>query len=282
MRRIVLVVFALAACREPAPAKLYDRPEKTAQSYKIPEPPLPPTPSADSALPIPARNQGPGAPKAGWCGETAIQEALLHLGVYAPQRLVNAAGHPTHPDLYSPDIPVALTELGVRFTPYVAKKAGFDPYADFLRSAIDEGDPVIAGVKILPTEHPEWGLDHFVLVVGHGEKGFLVNTTWGRREWIAKGATEGLAFGSANYALRMRGMHLPSGATPARAALLEELVDTVKLHVACTHTVPGVAYRMERRAQRTSPAIWSEDVTEKDLEVDADAISRFQCIAITR
>ena len=35
------------------------------------------------ALAIPARKQHEDAPPSGWCGETAIQEGLLHLGVWA-------------------------------------------------------------------------------------------------------------------------------------------------------------------------------------------------------
>src|SRR5215210_6311635 len=68
----------------------------------------PATEETDRLLPIPARAQAPESPPSGWCGETAIQEGLLHLGVWAPQALINQAGHPSHPDLYSPDMPVAL------------------------------------------------------------------------------------------------------------------------------------------------------------------------------
>jgi TRAP-type C4-dicarboxylate transport system substrate-binding protein len=37
------------------------------------------------------------SPKSGWCGETAIQEGLLHLGMWAPQRLINKAGKGVEP-----------------------------------------------------------------------------------------------------------------------------------------------------------------------------------------
>src|SRR5262249_50666376 len=126
---------------------------------------------ATHVLPIPARNQAKGAPPSGWCGETAIQEGLLHLGVWAPQAFIHHAGKSAHPDLYSKDLPVALAELGVRYSFYAPKKAGYDAFASWARDAIDEGDPIIGGVKILPTEHPDWGLDHFVTIVGYGTKG---------------------------------------------------------------------------------------------------------------
>ena len=39
-------------------------------------------------------------------------------------------------------------------------------------------------MKIYPTAHPEWGLDHFVLAVGLDARGLTVNTTWG--SWLGK------------------------------------------------------------------------------------------------
>jgi len=151
--------------------------------------------------------------------------------MWAPQRAVNAAGHPAHPDLYSNDIPVALTNLGVRYTTYSAPARGFVPFARWIRESIDQGDPVVAGVKILPTEHPDWGLDHFVLVVGYGERGLLVNTTWGRREWVGDTTSPGLSFKDAFYANRLRGWSASAGA--ARITRADESGATVTLRVAC-------------------------------------------------
>lgn len=250
--------------------------------------PAPPDPAAEAArlLPIPARSHVPEAPPEGWCGETAIQESLLHFGVWAPQRLINKAGKPVHPDLYSPDIPVALSELGIRYTFYQGGK-GFDAYAQWVRAAIDAGDPVLAGVKILPTQHPEWGLDHFVLVVGHGPKGLLVNTTWGHRRWVADTTSPGLSFKNAFYGIRLTGLGLPGNPRLARLALLEEGASSVKLRVSCSGLEKGASYRLERRSTRgeASPA-WSEVFVagaapfEKELAVDADRPARFQCVAL--
>lgn len=183
-------------------------------------------------LPIAARAQAIESPREGWCGETAIQEGLLHLGAWAPQRLVNRAGRPTHPDLYSPEIPVALSALGVRFERY-AGPAGYGAFARWAKRAIDEGDPVLAGVKILPTEHPEWGLDHFVLVVGYSDAGLLVDTTWGDRRVVPEGATRGLSLDRASYGLRLRGRASAPGTQPARLTVLEESATAVKLRVTC-------------------------------------------------
>lgn len=178
-----------------------------------------------AAIAIDDRKQHPAAPPSGWCGETAIQEALLHFGVWASQRKIHEAGKSKHPDLYSEDIPTALTNLGVSFTMYAPNKK--QSYLDWVREALDAGDPVLAGVKLLPTEHPTWGLDHFVLVVDHGAKGLLVNTTWGKQEWIAPNAGKGISFKNALYGLRLRGPRT------ARLRVVSENDKTVQLSVEC-------------------------------------------------
>ena len=239
---------------------------------------------ATLALPIAARSQAKESPPQGWCGETAIQEGLLYLGVWAPQRIINRAGKPVHPDLDAPEIPVARGELGVRFAVY-SRGRGFESFARWVREALEAGDPVLAGVKILPTAHPEWGLDHFVLVVGHGTKGLLVNTTWGSRAWVGDTSTPGLSLANAFYGLRLSGVALPRGARPARLTLLEESADAVKVRVTCTGLTPGAPYRMQRWATRSDEKpIWSEPATaeadqlSKELTVDAARPSRFECI----
>lgn len=193
-------------------------------------------------LPIPDRAQHPSSPPSGWCGETAIQEALLNLGVWASQRRIHAAGNSKHPDLYSDEIPVALTALGVSFTRYAPSKK--TSYEQFVRDAIDAGRPVLAGVKILPTEHPTWGLDHFVLVVGYGPAGLLVNTTWGKQQWVTETAQKGLSFKNAFYALAIHG----SG---PRLRVLEETAKQVRLSVECP-----------------KPRV---------VVVEADAVARYSC-----
>ncbi len=243
---------------------------------------------ATFALPIPARAQAPESPPSGWCGETAIQEGILFLGLWAPQRLINKAGKPLHADLYATEIPTALTDLGVRYALY-GQGRGYEPFARWTTTSLHEGDPVLAGVKILPTEHPDWGLDHFVLVMGHGEKGLLVNTTWGYREWVSDKATKGLSLKNAFYGIRLLGLKLTgSNAQRARAVLVDEGA-TVKLRVSCVDPKPGVTYRIE---QRTNPGdrdpSWSSEVLrvegriEKEVTVDADRPARFQCVAVSR
>lgn len=133
-------------------------------------------------LDIPARNQAPERPDEGWCAETAIQESMLHFGAYAPQRAINRAGKPRHPDLYWDDVPVALRELGIDYSRWDGD-GGQEAFTAWVRDELAAGHPVITGVKIYPTDHPRWGLDHIVLIVGIDEHGGMaINTTWGYRK----------------------------------------------------------------------------------------------------
>lgn len=229
-RPVVLAAVLAPACtssehRPPPSPPPSSPPVAAASAPKKDAAPADPTDDAVVALPIPPRHHAPEAPPEGWCGETAIQEALLYLGIWAPQELIHRSGRSVHPDLYSNEIPTALAALGVEQTVY----AGGEPYGRFVRRALDEGAPVIAGVKILPTQHPEWGLDHFVLAVGYGDRGILVDTTWGYREWLDETVrkTRGLSLWNAFYAIRL------GRRSPARLAVLEERAESVRLHVAC-------------------------------------------------
>lgn len=232
------------------------------------------------SLDIPARKQHANAPPSGWCGETAIQEGLLHLGVWASQRIIHDAGKSKHPDLYSDELPTALAQLGVTYATYAPKNKGFGAYEAFVRDAVNNGDPVLAGVKILPSEHPTWGLDHFVLVVGHGQQGLLANTTWGTRVWASETTTEGISFKNAFYALRLTGVVRSKGALPARLTVLEETLATVKLRIACVADKGD--HRVERRhhAWDAKPE-WTQAVAGASVivSIDAEREARFQCVA---
>lgn len=280
-RSVAVAVASLTFCVVAACGKASAAPAPTAQA----------APTAALVLPIPPREHAAERPPEGWCGETAIQEGLLHLGVWAPQRLINKVGRPAHPDLYSTDIPVALTELGVRYTFYPGGR-GFDAFAAWIRAALEAGDPVLAGVKILPTKHPEWGLDHFVLVVGYsggkeaGTDRLLVNTTWGHREWVSDTTTPGLSFAKAGYAIRLSGLAMTrESARAARLSVLEENDATVRVHVVCSGLEKGASYTIERRGSRGDPKpVWALDAVaagdriERDVTVESDRASRFQCV----
>ena len=203
--------------------------------------------------------------------------------MWAPQRLINAAGRPVHPDLYSPEIPVALGALGVRHTFYAGAR-GYEPFAKWVRAAIDEGVPVFAGVKLLPTQHPEWGLDHFVLAVGHGPKGILVNTTWGSQKWIDATATTGISLERAFYGIRLTGLATAPSATAARVTVLDETAPNVKVRVSCTGLSKDSVYRIEQRTLgNPSKLTWHTTATasdgkiEREITLAAAQPARFVC-----
>jgi hypothetical protein len=292
-----MIVLASACAKREPPTATASQPVSVGASPRHPEsratplrsgdartatstaPPTPTTTANDLAAAIPARSQAPESPSDGWCGETAIQEALLHLGVFAPQAAINAAGHPAHPDLYSNEIPRTLDALGVKYTSYAPARRGYAPFAAWVSAALDEGDPVLAGVKIFPTQHPEWALDHFVLVVAHGEKGLLVNTTWGDRAWVGDTTTPGLSFKDAVYGLRLRGRALPAGTSIARLSVLEEKDDAVKLHVSCASADGSRAVAIEQRDATKDAALeWTTDAAASaDRVVSATRVTSFDC-----
>lgn len=133
------------------------------------------TPPDDAVtLPIADRPWDPAAPEEGWCGETSIQMAALHFGAWVPQIVANRLGRPKTPDLWEQDVPVALTALGLAFDTGPRR----DPGA-LLAWSVEQlrlGRPVILGVKLVPSEHPEWDVDHLVLAVGFSREGLLINT----------------------------------------------------------------------------------------------------------
>jgi hypothetical protein len=229
--------------------------------------------AARRVLDVAPRAQAPESPPEGWCGEAAIQEGLLYLGAYVSQSAIHRAGKPVHPDLYSNEIPVALAALGARHSRFPG--GGYRAFVGWASEALDRGFPVLAGVKLLPTQHPEWGLDHFVLVVGEGEPGLLVDTTWGTRIWSNDASRRGISFVNAGYGLRLEG--LAGGGLPARVVVLREDASRVALRATCA----GAGMALERRAGPfdTEP-VDVVDATERRLDLGRDEAAYFRCVAL--
>ena len=242
------LALALVAVSAPAVA---------AQERQAAKPP--PTMVNDGAalrLNIADRKHDAAAPKQGWCGENAVQQALLYHGAYFPQKLINQAGKPSHPDLYSGDIPVALRNLQVDFEQWPWKRCAFDKFLAWAKGGIAKGEPVLAGMKIYPTAHPEWGLDHFVLLVGFEKDALLVNTTWGKQARLTTkqllSTNKGLAFKNrygCYYGIRIKG--LKGDAAPAPAARLfvtRETKEHIDVIVKCERLTAGQGYALGRWA----------------------------------
>jgi hypothetical protein len=249
----------------------------------LPEPAAPPRDAR--VLSIAARAQAPESPPSGWCGETAIQEGLLYLGVWATQKKINALGRPAHPDLYSNEIPAALSALGVKYTMY-SGATGYAPFARWVRAAVDEGVPVLAGVKILPTQHPEWGLDHFVLAVGYSPSNvsLLVNTTWGRSEWVADTEAPGLSLKNAVYGIRLERLALPSNVHHARATFVSEReTGAAHLSISCPGlssvraTIERCAALKAKSSECSSVGDVDDTPSTQDVTLADESLVYFRC-----
>jgi tetratricopeptide (TPR) repeat protein len=194
-----------------------------------------------------------GRPPEGWCGEVAIQEALLYYGLYYPQEQINEAGSPAQPDLHSHDILKALRMLGIEYQQWPVGPSDPGDFLRWVRRQIAAGLPVLVGVKIYPTQHPEWSLDHFVLAVGVEGESLVLNTTWGFRyictERQLRSTEEGFSFANKHnsfYGISIKGPRVPEGARPVRLFIEKETADRLQVIVKCEDLEPGAEYRLYR------------------------------------
>jgi hypothetical protein len=231
-------------------------------------------------LNIAPRDDAPAHPSEGWCAEVAIQEALLSFGAYFPQKAINAAGHPEHPDLYADEIPTALKNLHVRFVawPWDGPPQELPRFLRWTRRWIAARHPVLVGVKIYPTEHADWSLDHFSLAVGTAEKAILFNTSWGYRatctEQQLTSVREGFSFANDQhryYGICIQGMERHPAPPKVSLHVLCEAKGYMNVAVNCEGLERGRQYRLVKssddadsagapkatlRAQSTTTAIY--------------------------
>lgn len=209
-----------------------------------------------TSLEIPDTDQEPRRPDAGWCGESAIQMALSYYGAYASQKAINRAGKPEHPDLYSNNIPVAMNSLGLEFKAWRGK--GLPAFLKWIQAELAVNHPVLLGVKIYPTAHPEWYLDHFVLGVGCTQETITLNTTWGRQETrtlaLLSSEQKGLSFANpfnAYYGYTIAGLKTTADQAnlkPTRIKLRREADGHVELRVTMENLERGNRYRLVKFA----------------------------------
>jgi hypothetical protein len=71
-------------------------------------------------------------------------------------------------------------------------------FLQWLREQIGAGHPVLVGMKIHPTKHENWILDHFTLAVGYDPRSFTINTTWSEQRKLSleqvRSVRKGLSF----------------------------------------------------------------------------------------
>jgi hypothetical protein len=226
--------------------------------------------AASVRLPIAARAQSAAAPDAGWCGETALQEALLHYGAFVPQQVINRAGRPSHPDLYWGDLPRAMKALGLRYRAW-SGRGGLAAFLAWSTEQFRAGRPVLAGVKLYPTDHPEWGLDHIVLLTGIDGEGLLINTTWGhalRRSRAELASTRG-GMSLRNRARRQHAYVIDGrpDAGALRLAIDSETAGAIEATVHATGLDPGRRYRLSRAAASGGDARWTHEFAARSDSV---------------
>ncbi|BCS98684.1 hypothetical protein DSLASN_43160 [Desulfoluna limicola] len=126
-------------------------------------------------------------PSVGWCAEACIQMAMAYYGREVQQHVINRVGDPDHADLYAYEIDDVLDALGVTYRKGNESDQDASEFMAWVRGEIEQGHPVMCGIKIYPDEHPEWFLDHFVLFVGFGRGRFLVNTQldFDGQQWLS-------------------------------------------------------------------------------------------------
>lgn len=197
-------------------------------------------------LEIPDRGQAADAPAHGWCGEAAIQQALLFAGRWLPQDEIHAAGHAHHQDLHASDLRPALERLGMEVA-VPPEPHDLDAFLRWIEAELEQEHPVLAGVKLYPTAHPEWSVDHFVLVVGADDSGLTLNTTWREQRRLTFAALAStaspLAFANAfhtYFALSIRGPRTGDVTAPrARLIVTGEGPDTLDAVVVCDGLTVG-------------------------------------------
>jgi hypothetical protein len=206
-------------------------------------------------LDIPDAGQEDRTPEEGWCGESAIQAALSYYGVYASQKAINQAGKPSTPDLQDDDIPIALKGMDLEFKRWDGK--GLQPFLTWIRGELAAGHPVLLGVKIYPTEHPDWDLDHFVLAVGCTKNALTLDTTWEYQETrsieLLSSEKFGLSFTNRHntyFGYSITGMKLRAkqATTPVRINIKRDGDAQVELHVTTDNLERGKRYQILKYA----------------------------------
>jgi len=115
----------------------------------------------------------------GSCGEACLWSVLHWKGVEITQIEINQEAGFLERGLHADELTIPLREHNVGFINLSESVETSDSvltarrYREFLYddvvAAVKRGNPILIGVKVLPTSFPDWPLDHFVLVVGYND-----------------------------------------------------------------------------------------------------------------
>ncbi|MGV3624844.1 MAG: hypothetical protein ACO1OB_28750 [Archangium sp.] len=206
-------------------------------------------------LPIADRQWEPGAPPEGWCGETTIQLATGWYGAYVSQAKANALGQPKTPDLWEHDIPTALRALQLRFERGPKSR---EALLSFVVEQLRAGRPVILGTKLVPTDHPEWHVDHIVLAVGFTPKGLIIDTNFDEGQitvaWSGLLSAEGdQTYSLVNASGEVFGFAVSgfyeASPLPVRVTVVEQNGDQATIDVTVPELREGLNYELLRNGE---------------------------------
>jgi hypothetical protein len=143
----------------------------------------------------------------GSCAEAVLWTVINAHGVPASQREINRAGGEPGRGLYNTEIPRVLRKYRIAFKDLTRNGADYRGflYGEVIDSVL-RGHPVLLGVKEYPDNHPEWTVDHFILVVGYDVKDdLLIYNSNNRREELR---AEELLDNDGGYSLLSRHRYL--------------------------------------------------------------------------
>ncbi|MCK4252229.1 SEL1-like repeat protein [candidate division WOR-3 bacterium] len=114
----------------------------------------------------------------GSCGECCLWSILQARHIEATQVEINKAGGDPGRGLHVNELFDVLSEYDINFVNLSRSLGTSDSiltskrYYSFLDNVIlkvEQGHPVLIGIKVYPTQSPDWACDHFVLVIGYNE-----------------------------------------------------------------------------------------------------------------
>jgi hypothetical protein len=187
---------------------------------------------------------------------------MMFHGAYVPQRSINRAGSPAHPDLYARDVPVALRTLGMSIQ-FARRGVDIPQFIAWIRREIRIGRPVLVGMKIHPTRHDNWILDHFTLASGYTRDALVINTTYGKQQTLSharlSSMKKGLSFKNRFNRYYGISIHGPAGcgedAPRVRIFARKETRGRIHAIVSCENLVKGKDYVLVRSASRRGKGI---------------------------
>ncbi len=227
----------------------------------------------------------PGCPPEGWCGEAALQMIFMYYGAYIPQKMINAAGHPEHPDLWSNNLGPAMQSLGFKWEDF--STGDTDAYIRKVKSYLADGVPVLMGVNVYSNGS---GGPHFCVAAKCDETSLTINTTWAMKGDVFTWAKLHTKAGGISLADPFQALAVPAPDLLANHRLRLYPTDPAKfyekrckLRMAASNLIKGAKYQVRRYASMQLADVnrgggeivdeFTADTTEytKDVVVDRDA-----------